>query len=349
MVPSLRLALLLALALAGVAAAWGPSPDLYLHVQNFGPSFCAHQRAMRQSCSKQPYNAFTIHGLWPEYSDGSWPQFCGVDFKRCSSCRGCRVPPGGRRAAAGAATHSLHSNAEMEGDTQSLSMGSAGTAEQNLHTSASAVTQSLPSGIAGMEGGEEQEQRQQCEWPSFKGTDVHFWLYEWMKHGTCADGIADRQTFTEAALHLREQHDLEAAFARAGIVPSDTQTYTASALREAVRSAYGVTPILVCFYQARERRWLLEEVRMCVGLDLKARDCPPGVLADHACERHAECGDSVALPLGSAPVPDGCGPYVPEWGPDAAAQQAAASTGIRLGPGDEAASEAGISGIVEEE
>lgn len=34
----------------------------------------------------------------------------------------------------------------------------------------------------------------------------------------------------------------------------------------------------------------------------QARDCPEGVLADHACEGHARCGDHVMLPLGTAEV-----------------------------------------------
>lgn len=202
---------------------------------------------------------------------------------------------------------------------------------------------------------------------------------------------------------------MQGAFAQAGIEPSDSRTYAAAALERAVRAAYGVTPLLVCSYQSRQRRWLLQEVRLCVGLDLKvgrvpaatdvvrscqrrpwrlvrqrqqgavplachallaggpagsgpgclcsaeswlrsavlqrahaghvpaegattpgcqllaglpaglhplamprvsapaacvlqARDCPEGVLADHACEGHARCGDHVLLPVGTAEV-----------------------------------------------
>lgn len=62
---------------------------------------------------------------------------------------------------------------------------------------------------------------------------------------------------------------MQGAFAQAGIEPSDTRTYSALELERAVRAAHGITPLLVCSYQARRRRWLLQEVRLCVGLDLK--------------------------------------------------------------------------------
>lgn len=159
------------------------------------------------------------------------------------------------------------------------------------------------------------QQQQECEWPSFKGPDEHFWVYEYNKHGTCAADIAGRDAVAAAALGLRKEYDLDGAFAQAGIEPSDTRTYSALELERAVRAAHGITPLLVCSYQARRRRWLLQEVRLCVGLDLKARDCPEGVLADHACEGHARCGDHVMLPLGTAEVPDECSEYIPSWGP----------------------------------
>ena len=77
----------------------------------------------------------------------------------------------------------------------------------------------------------------------------------------------------------------QAAFGKAGIVPSDTATYTPQQLAAAVKAATGATPILVCFKDFRLGRWLLEEVRMCVGgKDLQvmmwARDSLP--LAGHA-------------------------------------------------------------------
>lgn len=63
----------------------------------------------------------------------------------------------------------------------------------------------------------------------------------------------------------------QGAFAQAGIDPSDIRTYAAAQLERAVRGAYGVTPLLVCSYLSRRRRWLLQEVRLCVGVDLQVR------------------------------------------------------------------------------
>jgi len=58
------------------------------------------------------------------------------------------------------------------------------------------------------------------------------------------------------------------ALGDAGISPSDTRTYTPQQLTEAVRKATGATPILVCFKDFHRGKWLLEEVRMCVGKDM---------------------------------------------------------------------------------
>jgi len=32
-----------------------------------------------QQCDRQPVEAFTLHGLWPEFERGGWPQFCKAD------------------------------------------------------------------------------------------------------------------------------------------------------------------------------------------------------------------------------------------------------------------------------
>ncbi|KAL4425408.1 hypothetical protein ABPG75_009424 [Micractinium tetrahymenae] len=265
-------------------------------------------------------NAFTIHGLWPEYADGSWLQFCDSDFKRCSSCHGCRTPE--QTDPASSADHAASGGRLQVAPQRRL--------PRRLRSAVSEDSASL------QWRDEPSQQQRECEWPSFKGSDEHFWVYEYSKHGTCADAIPDRDAFAAVALSLREEYDLDGAFAQAGIEPSDTRTYTAAELERAVRGAYGTTPLLVCSYQSRQRRWLLQEVRLCIGLDLKARDCPEGVLADHACEGHARCGDHVLLPVGTAEVPDECSQFIPSWGPGPEEQPAQA---VRLETSDAGGSE----------
>ena len=48
--------------------------DYFLFVRQWDPSICD---AMRCGPRKPTADAFTIHGLWPERADGSWPQYCG--------------------------------------------------------------------------------------------------------------------------------------------------------------------------------------------------------------------------------------------------------------------------------
>ncbi|PSC71813.1 RING finger 10 [Micractinium conductrix] len=274
-----------------------PTSSLYLLVRNFGPTFCAHQRVRGGHCSRATFPAFTIHGLWAEFSDGSWPQFCDVDYTICSSCHGCRKPSLGD-----------------EGSSK-LTLAADGGA-----SSAKPLSRRVPlGGQEPREVAQEGNKRQQCEWPSFGGPNAGFWEHEWRRHGTCASCIStDRSTFVDAAMRLHEQYDLDAAFGKAGIVPSDTATYTPQQLAAAVKAATGATPILVCFKDFRLGRWLLEEVRMCVGgKDLQAFDCPPGVMADHACEQHAACGNEVLLPTGDGPVPAECRAFIPDWAPGA--------------------------------
>ncbi|KFM24260.1 Ribonuclease DdI [Auxenochlorella protothecoides] len=61
--------------LTGASGEALPSPgfDLLLLVRSYPPGFCSHQH-----CHTPASSSFTIHGLWPEYKTGGWPQFCGA-------------------------------------------------------------------------------------------------------------------------------------------------------------------------------------------------------------------------------------------------------------------------------
>ncbi|KAI8105806.1 hypothetical protein M9434_000386 [Picochlorum sp. BPE23] len=58
--------------LVAAAAAAEDDFDFFLFVRQFGPSYCEYRS---NSCSVDPFNQFTIHGLWPNYYNG-WPQYC---------------------------------------------------------------------------------------------------------------------------------------------------------------------------------------------------------------------------------------------------------------------------------
>lgn len=45
--------------------------DYSIFVRQWTPTVCA-----TSPCTRQPLSRFTIHGLWPESFDGSWPQYC---------------------------------------------------------------------------------------------------------------------------------------------------------------------------------------------------------------------------------------------------------------------------------
>lgn len=51
--------------------------DYYLLALSWSPTFCLTQPGNEQ-CSGKGYG-FVLHGLWPQYSRGGWPQFCGQE------------------------------------------------------------------------------------------------------------------------------------------------------------------------------------------------------------------------------------------------------------------------------
>ena len=77
--------ILLATLAAGVAARGhghrdGSAPaagnfDYYLMSLSWSPSFCLTHPEVTEQCGNQGYG-FVLHGLWPQNSNGSWPQHC---------------------------------------------------------------------------------------------------------------------------------------------------------------------------------------------------------------------------------------------------------------------------------
>jgi ribonuclease T2 len=114
-----------------------------------------------------------------------------------------------------------------------------------------------------------------------------FWSYEWKKHGTCSN--LDQHEYFEAALALKARHNLTAILADAGVVPSDTETYSVSSISDAVAEGTGFTANLECNRNADGDAQLFQ-VYQCVDRTGRSLiDCPLSM--------NSKCTDQVKLPV----------------------------------------------------
>ena len=52
--------------------------DFYLFTLSWSPQFCATTRRETAECQVHGGN-FVVHGLWPEFKNGSWPADCSSE------------------------------------------------------------------------------------------------------------------------------------------------------------------------------------------------------------------------------------------------------------------------------
>ncbi|GLJ44074.1 hypothetical protein SUGI_0919230 [Cryptomeria japonica] len=74
------------------AVATASSFDFYYFVQQWPGSYCGTRRGCCNPLTGKPASDFSIHGLWPNYKTGKWPQFCNpsdeFDFSEISDLVG---------------------------------------------------------------------------------------------------------------------------------------------------------------------------------------------------------------------------------------------------------------------
>jgi ribonuclease T2 len=60
--------------------------DYYVMSLSWTPTWCALEGDARQSpqCDTARGMGFTLHGLWPQYADGGWPEFCNSALRNPS-------------------------------------------------------------------------------------------------------------------------------------------------------------------------------------------------------------------------------------------------------------------------
>ena len=52
--------------------------DYYLLTLSWSPSYCLTHPQDRAQCGGKGYG-FVLHGLWPQFDAGNWPEFCSTD------------------------------------------------------------------------------------------------------------------------------------------------------------------------------------------------------------------------------------------------------------------------------
>ncbi|OAX83164.1 hypothetical protein ACJ72_02488 [Emergomyces africanus] len=94
-------------------------------------------------------------------------------------------------------------------------------------------------------------------WKAFHGSDETLWAHEWNKHGTCVSTLEphcypDYVPLQEVVTYFQKTVDLFLGLpsydilSAAGIVPSDTRTYTLDAIQDALEKAHGRKVLVKC-------------------------------------------------------------------------------------------------------
>ncbi|XP_018497521.1 ribonuclease DdI [Galendromus occidentalis] len=114
-------------------------------------------------------------------------------------------------------------------------------------------------------------------WPSYTATQDRyftFWRHQWQKHGTCANDVPQLNSlvkFFETTLKLAKQHDIKKYLENSNIRPSRQQTYQPQQIMRAFADDLPSKLDVVC--SDFRGKSVLSEVRLCFDKSLKPIDC----------------------------------------------------------------------------
>lgn len=94
-------------------------------------------------------------------------------------------------------------------------------------------------------------------WKDFRGDDENLWAHEWNKHGTCVSTLSpscypsynpqqEVLDYFQSAVSLYQTLPSYEWLAEAGIVPSNTATYTKAQIQDALESKHGKPVTIGC-------------------------------------------------------------------------------------------------------
>ena len=136
-------------------------------------------------------------------------------------------------------------------------------------------------------------------WKGLK-TDEYLWGHEWAKHGTCVPTLTpdcyqnyragqEAVDYFNRAVAVFKTLPTYEWLAAAGIVPSDSESYSSDAIREALRTKHGVSATIGCKGGVLDSVWYYFHV----DGSLKAGDF---VAAEPTNGARGNCPDMVRYP-----------------------------------------------------
>ncbi|XHF97693.1 ribonuclease T2-like [Aspergillus wentii] len=162
-------------------------------------------------------------------------------------------------------------------------------------------------------------------WKDFKGDDPDLWYHEWSKHGTCVSTLeptcygADYQPqqevvdYFDKTVELFEGLPSYDVLAKAGIVPSQTKTYTRSEIENALSTAHGADVAVRCRRGALNEIWYYFNVAgplqsgkfVASDPDGFKSNCPTNGIRYHPKKPQAEPEPTETSPTGPKPTAPG--------------------------------------------
>ncbi|KAJ0096036.1 hypothetical protein Patl1_15951 [Pistacia atlantica] len=183
--------------------------DFFYFVVQWPGSYCDTKNHCCYPKSGKPAADFGIHGLWPNYKDGSYPSNCDPDALFDESQVRFLIKM--TQVTILVYCFCLFFVYNMEQLTDLMS-------------------------------------KMQKSWPTLScpsNDGLKFWSHEWVKHGTCAESELDQREYFEAALKLKDKVNLLQILKDAVIKPDD-RFYDLDKIKDAIEEATGFTPGIDC-------------------------------------------------------------------------------------------------------